>query len=259
MIKKLLYSNRAVVFLDILGFREAIKSTALNEALLDKVSGAIHSIRRPHFDEYLSQTALIIRGKRSSEPKVTQFSDSIVISRPEHEIAELVLDTAQAIHGLISSGMVCRGSIAIGKLIHNEQLLFGPAMLTAYENESVQPFPAVILTNKIALKVFNSRCGTVLKGTWLNPSNILFAKEILKTLSDEYYFVDYFNHYERVVQYEDGALHFKNMREMIVNNYLTSQNEKVREKYAWMITMFNNSNVIANNGLKPIFLNSLVK
>ena len=86
------YEDRAILFLDILGFSSTVAKSVNNSDKLAQIIAAIHSLRRPHFDEYLSQTALIMRGDRYPEPQVTQFSDSIVISRPERDIVELVED-----------------------------------------------------------------------------------------------------------------------------------------------------------------------
>ena len=82
------YSKRAVAYIDILCFSAEIKRALNGSELQNNLIQAIHNLRSPYYDEYLSQVAIDARrmlggdGERPKEPKVTQFSESIVISRP---------------------------------------------------------------------------------------------------------------------------------------------------------------------------------
>jgi len=83
---------------------------------------------------------------------ITQFSDSFVLSCPaenQHSCSYL-LQAVYLIHLMCfeSLGMMVRGGITLGKLIHEENgALFGPAMNEAYELESKSAiYPRVIIS-----------------------------------------------------------------------------------------------------------------
>lgn len=248
------YLQRCVVFIDILGFAKFIERSQFDQQVLQNLVDAIHSIRRPHFDEYLSQSALIVRGERNEEPRVTQFSDSIVISRRVKDLAELVLDAAQAVHALISHGLLCRGSVAVGSLIHDKQLLLGPAVIDAFKTEKAQPYPAILVSQSIREEMRKRGTGDLLEGTWINSHSVKSAVAMLHPLSDEYWFVDYFNDYPGVINYDDGSGHFRRMRELIVDRYMSADDEHVKDKYRWMHSHFNMSNLVKHGSVQPIVL-----
>lgn len=241
------YTPRCIAFIDILGFREIVKRSILDVSVLRSTCSAIHAIRRPYFDEYLSQSALIIRGgSRKTEPVVTQFSDSLVLSRRVCDIAELVIDVAQAVHILIAHGMTSRGSIVTGQLVHDDQILLGPAMVEAYAIEGFQPYPAIIVPRSIVVQMDESinleqnDIPRVLKAT------VEQAKALLAPLTDEYLYVDYFNHFPNLIQYEDGSAdrHYRQLRDLIIRGIADAKNIKIRDKYQWMAQQFNQSNVV---------------
>lgn len=73
-----MYEERIVLFLDILGFKELIESSAKKTEEIDKIKKAIHTIREV-FD--ITNT--------TRERTVTQFSDSIVVSFLTNENGEV--------------------------------------------------------------------------------------------------------------------------------------------------------------------------
>jgi hypothetical protein len=96
------YEKRVTVFLDILGFKQLIKSTEIKEEDVEE--------------------------NFSKSKRITHFSDSIVISFNENEESEIFYTLSEIqnlIINLIYKGIICRGGIAYGKLIHNEKMIFG--------------------------------------------------------------------------------------------------------------------------------------
>jgi len=134
------YEERLILFLDFLGFRDIVRQTAKNADSRAALLGAI---------SFLSSE--LKRNDESDIGKmVTQFSDSVVVSYPVTEVSSvftLVNDVALAIMELAFAGYLLRGGITVGKLIHTEEYLVGPAMIKAYEMESKRAiYPRDLLT-----------------------------------------------------------------------------------------------------------------
>jgi len=84
---------------------------------------------------------------------ITTFSDCLVISFKAIEKSEVfhtLLEIKWMIMRLIYRGILCRGAITYGKLIHTDEVLFGPALTEAYILETkVALYPRVILHKDI--------------------------------------------------------------------------------------------------------------
>jgi len=118
------YEQRLTPFPDFLGFARIVEESVENPDRLASLIGAIKILSELNLDE----TA---KGRR-----VSQFSDSIVISYPVTESASvfvLVNDVALVLIELANCGFLLRGGITIGQLIHTHEYLFGPAMIRAYQ------------------------------------------------------------------------------------------------------------------------------
>lgn len=143
------YEDRIVCFLDILGFKNHILSSI-------NFDGSDCTKKIEDLAEAFSEIRDILdidRPEERVEKEVTQFSDSIVISfkaTKESEVYYTLLDILWVQISLVQRGILCRGSVARGKLIHTPQLLFGPAMVEAYTLESeVAMYPRIILGKAI--------------------------------------------------------------------------------------------------------------
>jgi len=140
-----IYENRAVAFIDILGFRSLIRQRKERD-ILDVLSTP------PSFDD-------MFRTMSSSELdfQVTRFSDSIVCSmRIPHRknLGAGLFVAAYAGHlalEMLAKGILVRGAITAGQLYHREDIVFGPAMVDAYELESKHAhYPRIIVLDKLA-------------------------------------------------------------------------------------------------------------
>ena len=110
-----MYEDRVVLFLDILGFSQLVKSSENNILEIKKIKDAIRTIQDV-FD--INQT--------TQERVITQFSDSIVVSfliSEKGEIAFLLSKTHKLIKTLITQEIICRGAITKGKMIHDENFM----------------------------------------------------------------------------------------------------------------------------------------
>jgi len=133
------YERKVVIFYDVLGWRNHI------EAAHDDAK-AIGNLRR-----------LVLRYSRSlplrtqMNLKVSTFSDNVVISQDISEATPLLITLIaflQIAGGL--SGFLLRGGITIGKIIHDQECVFGPALNRAYELEKYcAKYPRIVLDREV--------------------------------------------------------------------------------------------------------------
>jgi len=129
------YEQRAVLFLDVLGFKRLIK-----EGREDLVEQALAITTAPY----------------QSNVTVSAFSDCMVVSMVFErgvELAELIAFTSSLVLHLLHQGILSRGGIAVGKLRHEGGIVYGPALIEAYELESqVACYPRVVLSRDAIAK-----------------------------------------------------------------------------------------------------------
>lgn len=132
------YESRIVVFLDFLGFRDHIERTVIDPTHVRKVAHAIDTVR-----EFTQKDS------ESMSQQVTQFSDCVVISYAAVQpsaVFNLLLDIAMLQVELASQGFLIRGRVTAGDLLHQPDMVFGPALVEAYRIEnSVALDPRVVV------------------------------------------------------------------------------------------------------------------
>jgi hypothetical protein len=180
------YQDRIVCFLDILGFREHVAQSLT-------VDGGDSPQKIQQLAEALNQVREICdvdRPEARPETEITQFSDSIVLSflsGAESGVFDALLSILWVQIGLVYSGILCRGGVARGKLIHTPKVLFGPAMVDAYLLESQAAlYPRVILDESII------RAGMTAHARHHRPEHEKEAiTDLLSQDADGRYYVDY--------------------------------------------------------------------
>ena len=145
----MVYENRVALFVDILGFREIVNST------LDSHGNDIEDRINDVYEIFNAIRYFLDIGRESSSEtrKVTQFSDSIAISFLATERSE-VFHTLYLVQllatELVLMKVLCRGGVSYGKLVHDDKVIFGPALNKAYDAESKAAlFPRIILDESI--------------------------------------------------------------------------------------------------------------
>ncbi len=230
------YENRVVCFIDILGFREIIESTIAPDGSeikknLSNILLALNRISHMVRDLHLS----IAKSKR-----ITQFSDSIVISFRYREESEVFMTLISLQHLLIDlagrHGVLLRGGISTGKLIHNENLVVGPAMIDAYTLESkVAKFPRIILDKKVLDIARKSR-----REGHTAREELEYVKSIISQDRDGLYYVDYLAKiYEELDEPELGYPLYLHKISKIIEEGLAHKSGDIREKYVWLRDKYN--------------------
>lgn len=141
------YLNRYVAFLDVLGFRDLIsRSTGTAPIVTVDDIRAILTLPGP------AEEQQIVLGRigdiSQSDHRVSAFSDSIVITtdETEHGLMHLLHHVAKVGYYLARLGVLYRGGIAGGLVYHDNQQVFGPAVIEAYQIEQMAACPRVLLS-----------------------------------------------------------------------------------------------------------------
>lgn len=150
-----MYQQRAVFFLDILGFGNKAEEAERDIDLMTKIRSClslIESLPRASTKTNVGFLMSLMQGGGlpDSDFKVLTFSDSLVISvscdQPEAVVA-LVSVIQEVQYELLKIGLLSRGGGDVGLMIHEDNgIMFGPAFNSAYNLESkVAKMPRVLI------------------------------------------------------------------------------------------------------------------
>lgn len=154
------YQDRATAFVDILGFGELIGRSETHPSTLGEVFTALREVlhTRPAWkdptvrDQLWAETQTLFReaGRQPSREEhdalldalhkrdfAITFSDNVVRSSPA-DWAGLVSVSFSVITlalRLLARGVFVRGGLTLGRLHHDESMVFGPALIEAYRIE----------------------------------------------------------------------------------------------------------------------------
>jgi hypothetical protein len=217
------YQRRLLVFLDFLGFKEIVAETVGNEARLDALVGALDLVRE------------IGDGMEKTSEQITQFSDCLVLSYAVTEpsaVFRLLYGTALTVVSIAERGFLLRGAVTIGELLHNTQLVIGPALVEAHRLESkVAKMPRVLIDPAVV---------TIARQYAKEHSpeeEAQYVKAFMSLDDDGQYYFDYVS-WESVVNVTGGEdklyPHYLERIGAIVERGLKHPDERVRKKYSWL-------------------------
>ena len=173
------YEERLVCFADLMGFKAAIDQSLEEPDVRQRLYEVINELGEGELESFVYGAIPIMEqgklipareklGEKSYETfhpalrlEITQFSDSFVFSAPAENFAacEMLIKSVFAMHILffMSLGMMIRGGIAVGKIIHTMNgPLFGPAMNMAYMLESQSAIYPRVVISKDAKKLLDT-------------------------------------------------------------------------------------------------------
>ncbi|HVC09022.1 MAG TPA: hypothetical protein VNH15_03685 [Elusimicrobiota bacterium] len=227
------YDDRIVCFLDVLGFREHIHKTigVSGNDNVDRISEIVEAIQEA------GQILEIDQQKIFSPKRITQFSDSIVISFPadkESGVYHAIEEILWVQMSFLKRDMLCRGAIARGKLMHGSDVLFGPAMVDAYMLESkAANYPRVILDQ--AIIDAGAAAHSMHHGSEDEREGIM---RFLSKDGDGMYYIDYISKARSECDSpEEHPAYLLKLRKIIVHG-VQNQDPSVRVKYLWLKEKF---------------------
>ena len=257
------YEERITVFIDILGFKELIIDTIDkdgndNPQAIDKLLNTYKSLRDVWDLDVAADENSFLAKHRTESKVITTFSDSVVISflaKEKSEILYTLLEIKWMIMRLVYKGVLCRGAISYGKLIHNETTLFGPALIEAYILESkAANYPRIILDRNI-IELAGSAPSS---GNSANDE-IENVESLLEKDLDGMYYIDYFTKAQE--ELDDPQYDFPKYINLLGDKIRKGMNSSkhpskadIRVKYLWMKEKYNAMVDLSKN---KQFLNSL--
>ena len=241
------YENRVTAFIDILGFKDILSQTVgkKDEDQTDKIEEIFMAYKAIRDVWDLDDKDNEYRKSIPNNSKqITTFSDCVVVSFRANEKSEIfytLLEIKWMIMRLIYRGILCRGAITYGKLIHTDQVLFGPALAEAYILESKAAlYPRVILDRDII-----DLAGKFRSSHHRQSEEQEYVESLLEKDSDGMYYIDYFAKAQS--ELDDPQYDFPDYLDKIGNTIrkgLMSSASSVykadlKVKYRWMKERYN--------------------
>lgn len=229
------YENRVICFIDILGFKDLVDATVDKNGSenSDKLKLLLRALNR--IKQMVSSLDLDI----TESKRITQFSDSIVISfqyKEESEVFMTLLSLQHLILDLVRDGILIRGGITSGKLIHTKDILVGPAMIEAYILESqAANYPRIIIDDSI----FEIAARYRRKGHRVSDELESIGKLVGKD-SDGMHYVEYLKEVDMEMdEPEYDYPIYLHVISQIIKKGISHRNPSVRVKYAWLKEKYN--------------------
>lgn len=131
------FEDRAVAFIDVLGFKDLVNEAVVNEQAKKKLEALVGLLESaiPRLNAGVDVTVPI-----NLIPRHQYISDCIILSAPLTDserrwyngVSIVVMRAIQLSHFYLNEGYLIRGGISAGKLWHTESNIIGPAYQEAY-------------------------------------------------------------------------------------------------------------------------------
>lgn len=229
------YKDRYIVFIDILGFKDIVNKSNNDNKKAKEILESLKYIERikKENDEIFKLTSI--------NRRVTIFSDSIIISYPPLNAGSgcflsLVLDIIYISIELLDKGIYIRGGMTYGKLYHEDNICFGPAMIEAYNLEQKATYPRIIIDKKVIEKALVS--------PGLDRHQIDFEDiEKLIKIEDNICYIDFLSNAPDEIEENEKVNNFFSNIKKNITSHLNNKDysEEVLRKYKWFVNYYNNS------------------
>jgi hypothetical protein len=223
------YSEKYVVFLDLLGFSEIVNKMGQDVLERNRVVEALKLVR----DTLCQNPAIGLR--------FTYFSDCIVLSA--HRSAQALWEIFQSIEvltfDLLQYDIFVRGGLSVGPAHHSKDFVFGTALIEAYDLERKKASgPLVLLSPEVARDTAK-----------LGPDFMAWLKED----GPDRYFVNYLIRYAEYKQeLKPGKVILEYPAKRIayfISRRLTNDKDRVLTKAQWFQSYWNDT--VATRGVLP--------
>lgn len=254
------YSKALVIFIDMLG----TKDNDSFESLL-----AINKLFRELTKEQEEQDHKECNAHRIYKRNIFSFSDCAYIVYDYKENIDnnrknsinlsyvALYNTVYMLQKLIEKNYIFRGGITFGNVYYNkkENIVFGPAIVEAYELESkYAKNPRVLIQDNLAKKIlkYHNKIKNKLKSKEnICPRISYINGEIIKQdLEDDKYYINYFNNIE---------CDEEKLKRFILEQLEKANNEKnikVMKKYLWLSKYYKNE-ILDKNDYRKIILTTM--
>lgn len=221
------YEKHVIAFIDILGFKEHIEKTLVDESHAKALHNILAYLNNIKVDNYNGD----FPENDTSGREVSVFSDSIVISYPltyTSAVFYLLLDVIHIQLDMLANGILLRGGITVGDLYHRSGVVYGPAMNEAYKLESKNAiYPRVVVDEKILEE------GA--KNGFHSPKEELdYILSLLNIDEDKQLIVDFLRQWQEV---DDTDIYHELLgttKDLIINEIDEQTSPNILSKYLWL-------------------------
>jgi hypothetical protein len=139
------YRDRILLYVDILGWSSLVADSEHDRSKRQLVGRAIDHLISFHAWARMPGIAI------ATGWHVALASDSIFASSPiESEYLDsFLLETARLARSLLLEGVFVRGALVQGLVLHNKELIIGPAVVRAVKIEKAANYPRILIDDKI--------------------------------------------------------------------------------------------------------------
>ena len=241
------YKERIVAYLDILGFSSLVRKSTNDNEILKKIHKSLS-----HFAE---EKRNINNNSNRFGDVICQYStlsDCIVISYAFHKNSGAFFTILTDIYFLIAElsylKIILRGGICIGKLYHDEENVFGPALVNAVDlEEKAAHFPRVIITDD------DYRRGMAEGYLYSEEDEKEYINYRLKRDVDGFWYINFFEQKSEFDWSSDFTDYLENWRAIIVQGLEENKdNIHVYSKYCWLASKFNSAIKHQGESIKKI-------
>ena len=225
------YSQKYILFADVLGFSKYIDSTVddnrTSELRIRTFANLILFLKGqygiPIEDDTENDVSIkaLRRKKYLENVSITQFSDSFIISRETdaNNIMELLLDACYIWLWGTYFGFLFRGAITFGKIVHNNDFVFGPGFIHAYNLENKKAkYPRIIIDDAIIDNfLVNDKC-----------------TPLIKKDDDGLYYIDTFSGMDFIHRNKSSTENRLKGIHKLISNGLKDDDELIKQKYIWL-------------------------
>lgn len=136
-------NERIVAFIDILGFESLVRDLEKDERLHQRLQYALQDIKRVKISSLNENTA-------QKDLEVSVFSDCVAISAERDNYHGVIWTAIHLQSSLLVLGILTRGGISKGGLVHEDDILYGEGMIKAYKLESKAAiYPRILIDREI--------------------------------------------------------------------------------------------------------------
>lgn len=212
------YDEKITAFIDILGFKELILDLEKRPDLHKQIHRALEYLK--HYKNIAGDETTTLR-----DLKISMFSDSLAVSAPCDKFLDVIWACGWLSAQLLYIGILTRGGIAKGNMVHQDDFLYGRGLIDAYEIESkVANYPRIVLAPELLERI--------------TPQ----VKNFLRADADGLWFINSFKFEAMPGGAQELAsdgwnpreIYFKEVQKHIQNGLRNSKNLNHFSKWAWL-------------------------
>lgn len=245
-----IYSERAVAFLDVMGFENKLFEFE-DEAITYRDNGPSNNVDTEQEEDdnggnvyYSKKANEFIETFNSAILKLDKdkfnfylFSDNIcitaknILQNGERSLIELLLVVSELYFEFVQKGYFLRGGIDYGLFIDRSSIALGVPLANAYKIETSQAiFPRIVLSKNF-IKQFEY---------YPSEQEVEYSSFLAANLIKQSCEISYLNVFNHIFKLDDKEFFFERFSHNISTNLVTNSNcERIYIKYKWLAEEFN--------------------